>query len=152
MNDIETLMGGMNIGGDAAHMSPRQILDMRFGIAQKIAQRAAQQQKLIATRGLDKALLQSAHRKHLFPVRSIPAPAHATLGSIPNEEKRYQERLTIINAIRQRMGAIPMPKKVREERIKKGLPVPDPNVPYVIVEAPDNSQENKEQQQFQSFS
>lgn len=43
------------------------------------------------------------------------------------------------------MGAIPMPQKVREYRIKHNLPVPDPNIPYIIVPQEDIDKNNQQQ-------
>jgi len=127
------------------HVTPRQILELRCAEADKRNDTARQIQHDM----LFGAFLQKVRRNGLSRISAsgnsalkpgtLSAPAHANIASLANDPKACQDRIKIINAIRQTINPSPMPKEVRDYRLKHGLPVPDPNTPFIIVNPNDNN-------------
>ena len=58
--------------------------------------------------------------------------SHTRETIVPLPKSHCQDRLRIAKFISSLVPTVPMPDKLRNARIRAGIPVPDPNIPYVV--------------------
>lgn len=128
--------------------SPREILNRRFHEAIKRHTQAALQTAPFPSQ----SQIQNGLPVALSAPSNVPSEAHSqdpsvslsvahTRESISPSSRLCQARSRIAAHLKGIFKPIPMPEKLRQERIKAGISVPDPKIQYVIVsgEKPANS-------------